>query len=99
MVNKYDQMMQHRTEGMEYAHRIAREKGIDELEKEVRFRNKTGISLNVSQEELNKASNRIKEMTLDTFTIMIIACVHDEFDFGKKRCQRLLDRIRKRLIA
>lgn len=85
--------MHYRTEGMEYALRIAREKGIDELEKEVRFRNKTGISLNVSQEELNAASNRIKEMTLDTFTIMFIACLHDEFDFGEKRCLRLLDRI------
>ena len=57
---KLDQYMQGRTEGMELALRIAKDKGIEELEKEVRFRQKTGISLNVTRQELNKASNKIK---------------------------------------
>ena len=43
--------MQGRTEGMELALRIAKDKGIEELEKEVRFRQKTGISLNVTRVE------------------------------------------------
>lgn len=51
---KLDQYMQGRTEGMELALRIAKDKGIEELEKEVRFRQKTGISLNVTRQELNK---------------------------------------------
>lgn len=46
---KLDQYMQGRTEGMELALRIAKDKGIKELEKEVRFRQKTGISLNVTR--------------------------------------------------
>ena len=46
---KLDQYMQGRTEGME---------------KEVRFRQKTGISLNVTRQELNKASNKIKGVRL-----------------------------------
>lgn len=37
---KLDQYMQGRTEGMELALRIAKDKGIEELEKEVRFRQK-----------------------------------------------------------
>lgn len=95
-MSKYDQMMQYRTDGMEYALRIAKEKGIEALEKEVRFRNKTGISLPVDTEQLNAASNKIKEMTLDTFTILTIATLHDEFGFGEKRCQRWLDRMNKK---
>jgi hypothetical protein len=95
-MSNFDKQMQARTEGMVYALRIAKEKGIEELEKEIEFRGKTGISLNVDRKELNEASKKIKEMTVDTFTIMTLACLHDEFDFGQKRCQRLLDRIDKK---
>lgn len=87
---KLDQYMQGRTEGMELALRIAKDKGIEELEKEVRFRQKTGISLNVTRQELNKASNKIKEMTLDTFTLLSVAALHDAFGFGKQRCERYM---------
>lgn len=93
MANKLDQYMLGRTEGMELALRIAKDKGIEELEKEVRFRQRTGISLNVTRQELNAASNKIKEMTLDTFTILSIACLHDLWGFGQKRCQQYMDKM------
>lgn len=93
MANKLDQYMLGRTEGMELALRIAKDKGIKELEKEVRFRQRTGISLNVTRQELNAASNKIKEMTLDTFTILSIACLHDLWGFGQKRCQQYMDKM------
>lgn len=93
MANKLDQYMLGRTEGMELALRIAKDKGIEELEKEVRFRQRTGISLNVTHQELNAASNKIKEMTLDTFTILSIACLHDLWGFGQKRCQQYMDKM------
>lgn len=82
---KFDQYMQGRTEGMEFALRLAKDKGIEELEKEIKFRNSTGISLNVTRQELNAASNKIKEMTLDTFTTLGIAVLHDVFGFGEKK--------------
>lgn len=85
--------MQARTEGMAYAFRIAKEKGIEELEKEIKSRNLTGISLNLSRKDLNKASEKIKEITMDTFSILTVAVLHDEFGFGEKRCQRYLDRM------
>lgn len=88
--------MQARTEGMTYALRIAKEKGLEELEKEIKFRNLTGISLNLSRKDLNKASEKIKEMTMDTFTILTVAVLHDEFGFGEKRCQRFIDRMNKK---
>lgn len=90
---KLDQYMQGRTEGMELALRIAKDKGIEELEKEVRFRQKTGISLNVTRQELNKASNKIKEMTLDTFTLLSVVALHDVFGFGKQRCERYMKKM------
>lgn len=90
---KIDNYMQGRTEGMEFALRLAKDKGIEELEKEIKFRNSTGISLNVTRQELNAASNKIKEMTLDTFTTLGIAVLHDVFGFGEKRCQRFMDKM------
>lgn len=90
---KIDDYMRGRTEGMELALRIVKDKGIEELEKEVKFRNRTGISLNVTRQELNAATVKIKNMTLDTFTILGIATLHDEFGFGQTRCQRFMDKM------
>ena len=41
-------------EGMERALRIVKDKGVEELEKEVRYRSKTPLPLNVSPEELQE---------------------------------------------
>ena len=90
-MSKLDKYMQGRTEGMEFALRIVKDKGIEELEKEVRFRQSSGISLNVTRQELNAASNKIKDMTLDT--LLSIACLCDLWGFGKKRCQRYMDKM------
>lgn len=84
-MSKLDSYIQGRTEGMEFALRLVKDKGIEELEKEIRFRQRTGISLNVTRQELNEASNKIKEMTLDTFTLLSIACLCDLWGFGKKK--------------
>lgn len=85
-------MQQYRTDGMEYALRIAKEKGIEELEKEVKTRMWSGISLRMTQGEINEASEQIKRMVLDTMTIMTVMCLHDECGFGRKRIQKFLDR-------
>lgn len=92
-MGKLDQYMQGRTEGMELALRIVKDKGIEELEKEIKFRSTSGISLNVTSKELTAASENIKEMMLKTFTVLSIASIHDVFGFGKKRCQKYMDRM------
>lgn len=92
-MGKLEEYMKGRTEGMEFALRLVKDKGIEELEKENKFRNRTGISLNVTRQELNAASGKIKEMTLDTFTILGVAALHDAFGFGEKCCQRFMDKM------
>ena len=47
----------------------------------------------MAAKDLDKASEKIKEMTLDTFTIIGIAALHDAFGFGEKRCQRWMDKV------
>lgn len=91
-MSKLDQYMQGRTEDMEFALRLAKDKGIEELEKEVRFRNRTGVSLNLTRQELAAGSQNIKNMTFDTMLAMSLMVLRDEFDFGKKRLERFKDR-------
>ena len=92
-MSKMDSYMQGRTEGMEFALRLVKDKDIEELEKDIKFRQRTGISLNVTRQELNAASNKIKEMTLDTYSILSVACLCDLWGFGKKRCQLFMDKM------
>lgn len=47
----------------------------------------------MAKKELDQASKQIKEMTLDTMIVLAVATLHDEFDFGQKRCQRFMDRL------
>lgn len=82
-----------RNDGLAMALRIAEEDGVEGLRKEIKFRGVTGIHTTLAKKELDQASKQIKEMTLDTMIVLAVATLHDEFDFGQKRCQRFMDRL------
>lgn len=86
-------------EGMEFALRLAKDKGIEELEKEVRFRNRTGVSLNLTRQEIAAGSDKIKNMTFDTMLAMSLMTLRDEFTFGKKRLERFKDRFTEKAAS
>lgn len=91
-MNKMREYERGREDGLLLAHKIVKQGGIEALEKEIKFRGCTGIRTSLACKDLDKASEKIKEMTMDTFTIMGIAALHDEFGFGEKRCQRWMDK-------
>lgn len=82
--------------GMDYACRIAREKGIDELVEECKFRQKTGIPLTVERKKCDEAIERIKMNTIDTIRILSFCVLRDEFGFGKDRLRRFAERFEKK---
>ena len=90
-MNKMREYERGREDGLLLAQRIVREGGAEALEREVKFRGVTRIHTSLAAKDLDKASEKIKEMTLDTFTILSIAALHDAFGFGQTRCQRFLD--------
>lgn len=94
-MNKMREYERGREDGLSLALRIAKEGGIEALEREIKFRGVTGIRTSLASKDLDKASEQIKEITLDTFTVMSVAVLHDEFGFGEKRCQRYMDGINK----
>ena len=81
-----------RREGMAYALKIAKEKGIEGLEDDLKMRNAINLPIPVSKKALEECVNNIKNNTVDTFIILLIATLHDEFGFGEKRVQRAVDR-------
>ena len=92
-MNKMREYERGREDGLSLGLRIVREGGLEALENEIRFRNISGIHTSLAAKDLDKASEKIKEMTLDTFTIIGIAALHDAFGFGEKRCHRWMDKV------
>ena len=89
---KVDKFMEGRNEGMAFALKIAKEQGIEALEQEVKMRRLTFLPSAVPKKALEECIQRIKDNTLDTYTILLVATLHDEFGFGQKRIQRAIDR-------
>ena len=89
---RIDKEEQARREGMAYALRIAKEKGIDALEEDLKMRNAIGIPVGVDRKALNQFTENVKFNTVDTMVILMAVTLHDEFGFGEKRVQRAIDR-------
>lgn len=92
-MNKMREYERDREDGLDLARRIVKEGGLEALERECKFRGVTGIHTSLASKDLDKASQKIKEMTLDTFTILSVAALHDAFGFGEKRCNRFIEKI------
>lgn len=92
-MGKIDDYMSGKEDGLLLAARIVEKEGLAGLEEEIRYRNITGIHTGLARKELEKATTRIKEMTLDTFTVLRVAVLRDEFEFGRKRISRFIERM------
>mgnify|MGYP007066971109 FL=1 len=90
---KIDNYIAGREDGLQLALNIVKKKGVKGLEDEIRFRNATKIHTLLDKKSLEIATQKIKEMTVDTVTVLSVAVLRDEFEFGKKRCQRYIDRM------
>ena len=81
---------QARREGIAQALRVAKEKGIEGLETELKMRNITGLPCAVSKKAIDECLQRIKFNTIDTITIMAVYVLHCKFGFGKVRLDRFI---------
>lgn len=83
---------QARLQGMSYALRVAKEKGIDGLEEELKRRQAYNIPIRISNKELQAFTDNAKNMMLDTILILASVTLHDEFGFGHDRLNRFKER-------
>lgn len=92
-MGKVDEYTAGRMQGLLQARDIVRSGGLEELEKEIEFRNITKLNTVLNRKQLDQACIKIKNMTLDTMLVIGVATLHDEFGFGKQRCQRFIERV------
>lgn len=81
-----------RNDGLALALKIVKESGVEELEQEMKFRGVTNIHTSLAQKDLEKALDPIKQMTLDTVLALSLLTLRDEFEMGKVRLGRFMDR-------
>lgn len=81
-----------RREGMAYALRIAKEKGIDALEADLKMRNAIDLPCRVSKADLDKFSENVKYNIVFYIKILMAVTMHDEFGFGNKRIKQMFKR-------
>ena len=96
---KMNDYLRGRNEGMQFALRIAKERGIEALEKEAKFRQVTNLPSDVKMESARKAFTQIRENTADLVMAMTLATLRDEFGFGAKRLQRYIERFEGKMVC
>lgn len=78
-----------REDGLLMALEIVKNEGVEALEKEIKFRNVTGIRTALAKKDINRATIKIKEQTVDTVTILSVArdcvCVQQLLDRESER--------------
>ena len=82
---RIDKEEQARREGMAYAFKIAKERGIDGLEKELRLRNITKLPVAIKEKDVEEWCDGMKNQTVDSVGILAMVSLRDGFGFGKKR--------------
>lgn len=85
-----------REDGLLLAERIVKEGGLERLQEEIKYRGITGVHTQLAKKEIEKASEVIKMTTVDTILLLALSTVRDEFGFGEKRMQRLINRMEKK---
>ena len=83
-------------DGLLLAEKIVKEGGLERLQEEIKYRGITGIHTQLAKKEIEKESEVIKMTTIDTILLLALSTVRDEFGFGEKRMQRLINRMEKK---
>lgn len=87
-MGKVNDLMEGRNQGLAMALRIAKEGGIEALEKEIHFRNITGISLNLTQQEIQAASYKAHVRATEVAIAISLVTLMDEFCFSRNQMHK-----------
>ena len=93
---KWEEIEQARRDGMGYALKIAREKGIEGLEEEIKFRNISRVSVAMSTKEYIELREKIGKKISQVILTLAEIALRDEFGFGKARLEKFADRLNEK---
>lgn len=88
---KLSERMQIRNEGMLMAYKVAKDGGVEALEKEIQFRNLTGVSLNIPRKEIEEATANINLRATEVAITISLVTLLEEFCFSKFQALKFKD--------
>lgn len=89
---KTDKMFEWTMHGMIRARNIVKEKGIEELDREIRSRGLLKVPITVPQSKIDKWADSVKENIYNNMLTATLYALHEEFGFGKERLRRFRDK-------
>lgn len=89
---KTDKIFEWTMHGMISARNIVKEKGLEELEKEIRLRGLLKVPITITKEKVDKWAEGIKENMYNNMLTATLYALHEEFGFGKERLKRFRDK-------
>lgn len=90
-MSKLNDIQVARNEGLNLALQIVKEKGIDGLKEEIKFRNITGIHSPLTKADLEKLEVKFKKQVIIYYTSAAVYVLKEKFGFGKVRIKRFYD--------
>ena len=93
---KWAELERARRDGIGYALGIVREKGIEGLEEDVRFRNISKVSVAMSEDEYKDLTERMGKRISQVILTLAEITLRDEFGFGKSRLEKFADRLNEK---
>lgn len=94
--SKWAEIEQARRDGMGYALRIAREKGVEGLEEEIKFRHISKVSVSMSRDEYIELREKMGKKISQVVLTLAEITLRDEFGFGKSRLEKFADRLNEK---
>lgn len=74
-----------RREGMSYALRVAKEKGVDGLEEELARRGASEVPIRITQAQISQYSQAVKHNVVFYMGVMVRGILLDKFDFNEEQ--------------
>lgn len=88
-MKKSNKEFEARMQGMLYAHKIAKERGLDELEKEIKLRGILKLDIWADKKEVDALYDTLSTNLYQHMLVTIMYSIHREFGFGRDRLMRL----------
>lgn len=85
MAIKANEIIKLRNEGMAYALKIAKDHGIEELQRQVQIRGYLRATVKFTPEEMTQTIDNIAERIYNNMLTMVYAVMHDKHGWARKR--------------
>ena len=94
---KVNDLMQGRNQGLVLALDIVRKGGIEALEKEIKYRNISGVSTTLSKTEVEQAVHKMEFHATQMAIAVSLITLADEFGMGKMQAKKFKETFDKKV--